>query len=42
MRRLVIWVLKTFWFPILLFVLAKLSDRYPWANTAHTKLKKFK
>lgn len=42
MRKLLVWVLKTFWFPILLFVLAKLSTRYPWAQSAHTKLKKFR
>ena len=36
------WILKRFWFPILLIVLGSLGRRYPWAAKAHTTIKKFK
>ena len=29
------WILKKFWFPILLIVLKMLSKRYPWAGKAY-------
>lgn len=41
MKNLLIWVIKKFWFPILLLVLALLAKKYPWAKAAHSKLKKF-
>lgn len=41
MRKLVIWILKRFWFPILILLLAQLGKKYTWANEVHTKLKKF-
>ncbi len=39
-RLLIRWVLKTFWFPILLFILKKLSKTYPWAAKAYNALTK--
>jgi hypothetical protein len=30
------WILKKFWFPILLIVLKLLSKKYPWAGKAHS------
>ena len=42
MRRLVMWVLKNFWFPILIFALAQLGKRYEWASDFHAKLSKFR
>lgn len=42
MRKFAVWVLKNFWFPILILILAQLGKKYPWANEVHTKLKKFK
>lgn len=42
MRKLVIWILKRFWFPILILILAQLGKKYTWASEVHTKLKKLK
>jgi len=39
-KRLLIWVIKNFWFPILLLVLSLLAKKYPWAAQVHGKLKK--
>jgi len=41
LRRLLVWVLKRFWFPILILILAQLGKKYTWANQAHEKLRKF-
>jgi hypothetical protein len=35
------WILKKFWFPILLFVLHFLSKKYPWAAKLKGILQKF-
>lgn len=35
------WILKKFWFPILLIVLRLLSKKYPAAAKAHQTLVKF-
>lgn len=35
------WILKKFWFPILLIVLKLLSKKYPAAAKAHQTLVKF-
>jgi hypothetical protein len=40
--KLIVWVLKNFWFPILIFVLSKLAEKYVWAEKAHRTLKRFK
>ncbi len=40
MKKLVLWVIKNFWFPILLLILALLGRKYPWAADVHGKLKK--
>jgi hypothetical protein len=29
------WILKRFWFPILMIVLGLLGRKYPWAAKAH-------
>jgi hypothetical protein len=36
------WVLKRFWFPILIAILGSLADRSPALKKIHTALKKFK
>ena len=41
MFGLIKWILKRFWFPILVFVLAQLSKKYPWAAKAHTTVTKY-
>jgi hypothetical protein len=42
LRRFIVWLLKNFWFPILIIILAQLGKKYSWANEVHTKLKKLK
>lgn len=42
MKKFLIWVIKNFWFPILLLILGLLAKKYPWAGEVHTKLKKFR
>jgi hypothetical protein len=34
------WILKKFWFPILLIVLKMLSKKYPWAGKAYNGITK--
>ena len=34
------WILKKFWFPILLIVLKMLSKKYPWAGKAYNGIVK--
>lgn len=34
------WILKKFWFPILLIVLKFLSKKYPWAAKAYNAIMK--
>ena len=34
------WILKKFWFPILLIVLKMLSKKYPWAGKAYNAITK--
>ena len=36
------WLLKLFWFPILLLVLGKLGKKHEWAANTHKTLKRFK
>jgi hypothetical protein len=36
------WVLKRFWFPILIAILGSLADRSPALKKIHTALKKFR
>jgi hypothetical protein len=35
------WILKKFWFPILMIVLALLGRKYPWAAKTHATISKF-
>lgn len=42
MRKFLVWLIKNFWFPILLLILGLLARKYPWAQKAHTELKKFR
>ena len=42
MRRIIVWALKNFWFPILVFALAQLGKWYKWASDFHAKINKFK
>ncbi len=42
MKKLVVWVFKNFWFPLLLLILGLLARKYPWAEKVHTELKKFR
>ena len=30
--KIFVWVLKRFWFPILIAILGGLSSKYPWAQ----------
>lgn len=32
------WILKKFWFPILLIVLKMLSKKYPWAGKTYNAI----
>ena len=34
------WILKKFWFPILLIALKMLSKKYPWAGKAYNGIVK--
>lgn len=34
------WILKKFWFPILLIVLKLLSKKYPWAGKTYNAITK--
>ena len=40
MFKAIVWILKRFWFPILMFVLARLGKTKPWAAKAHATIKK--
>jgi hypothetical protein len=40
MRKVVFWILKNFWLPILVAILGSLAKRHTWAAKAHTVLKK--
>ena len=40
--KIVIWVLKRFWFPILIAILGSIADKSPALKKIHTALKKFK
>jgi hypothetical protein len=40
--KIVMWVLKRFWFPILIAILGSLADRSPALKKIHTALKKFR
>jgi len=42
MFKAVIWILRRFWFPILVFALSRLGRKYPWAAKVHTTIKKLK
>lgn len=42
MRKVVIWILKNFWFPIFLLLLGLLAKKYPWAGKVHNQLKKLR
>ncbi len=34
------WILKRFWFPILVFILGRLGRKYEWADKTHKVVKK--
>jgi hypothetical protein len=34
------WILKRFWFPILMIILGLLGRKYPWAAKTHTVISK--
>jgi len=40
--KIVIWVLKRFWFPILIAIIGSMADKSPTLKKIHTTLKKFK
>jgi hypothetical protein len=42
MFKAVVWILRRFWFPILVFALSMLGRKYPWAAKAHATIKKLK
>lgn len=42
MRKVVFWILKNFWLPILVAILGSLAKKHPWAAKAHGALKKVK
>lgn len=41
MFKLIKWILKRFWFPILLIILGRLGKTKPWAAKAHSLLTRF-
>ena len=40
MFKLIKWILKRFWFPILLIILGRLGRTRPWAAKAHSFMAK--
>jgi hypothetical protein len=40
--KIFLWVMKNFWFPILVAILGLFSSKYPWAQKIHTALKNVK
>lgn len=42
MRKVVLWIIRNFWFPILVAILGSLAKKHPWAAKAHVALKKVK
>ena len=40
MRKVVFWVIKNFWFPILVAILGSLAKKHTWAAKAHIAVKK--
>jgi hypothetical protein len=40
--NVIVWVLKKFWFPILIAVLGLFASRYPTVGKIHETLKKFR
>jgi hypothetical protein len=38
--KIFVWVLKNFWFPILVAILGLLASKYPWAKKLSDVLKK--
>ena len=42
MFKLIRWILKRFWFPILLIVLSRLAKTKPWAASALNAINKIK
>ena len=40
MRNVVFWIVKKFWFPILVAILGFLAKKHTWAAKAHVALKK--
>jgi hypothetical protein len=40
--KIVLWVLKRFWFPILIAIIGSMADKSPTLKKIHTTLKKFK
>jgi hypothetical protein len=40
MRKVVFWIIKNFWFPILVAILGSLAKKHTWAAKAHGALKK--
>lgn len=39
--KIFVWVLKRFWFPILIVILGALSSKYPWAMKLRDILRNF-
>ncbi|MEY4263046.1 MAG: hypothetical protein RLY88_754 [Actinomycetota bacterium] len=35
------WILKRFWFPILLIVLSRLGKKHEWAKKTHDTIRKY-
>ena len=42
MNRVVLWILKRFWFPILIAILGAMASKFPLAGKLHTTLKKIR
>jgi uncharacterized membrane protein YoaK (UPF0700 family) len=42
MFKAVVWILRRFWFPILVFVLGRLGRKHEWAAQAHATVKRVK
>ena len=40
MKNVVFWIVKKFWFPILVAILGSLAKKHTWAAKAHVALKK--
>ena len=42
MNKVILWILRKFWFPVLIAILGAMASRFPLAGKLQRTLKKFK